>query len=81
MYMPVKLLKKDMTGILFLLDLIYYFISGQSFQSRTVILRNMSSDTSYKFETLAVSKLKDYVMQVEMNRPEKRNAMNMEFYR
>ncbi|XP_033637870.1 delta(3,5)-Delta(2,4)-dienoyl-CoA isomerase, mitochondrial-like [Asterias rubens] len=41
----------------------------------------MSSDTSYKFETLAVTKLKEYVIQVELNRPEKRNAMNMQFYR
>ncbi|XP_038074273.1 delta(3,5)-Delta(2,4)-dienoyl-CoA isomerase, mitochondrial-like isoform X2 [Patiria miniata] len=43
----------------------------------------MSSDSplNYNYETLAVTQPKDYVKQVEMNRPEKRNAMNQTFYR
>lgn len=39
--------------------------------------RNMS----YKFETLAVSTPADHVFHVEMNRPEKLNAMNVAFWK
>ncbi|KAL9951007.1 hypothetical protein ACROYT_G043593 [Oculina patagonica] len=41
----------------------------------------MNSTSSYTFETLAVSKPQDHVVQVELNRPEKRNAMNKTFWR
>ncbi|XP_022107021.1 delta(3,5)-Delta(2,4)-dienoyl-CoA isomerase, mitochondrial-like isoform X2 [Acanthaster planci] len=43
----------------------------------------MSSDApfNYSYETLAVSQPRDYVKQVEINRPEIRNAMNQTFYR
>jgi len=41
----------------------------------------MSSTAAYTFETLAVSKPEEHVIQVELNRPEKRNAMNQTFWR
>ncbi|KAJ7357768.1 Putative enoyl CoA hydratase [Desmophyllum pertusum] len=41
----------------------------------------MNSTGSYTFETLAVSKPQEHVVQVELNRPEKRNAMNKTFWR
>lgn len=41
------------------------------------------SDTveQYKFETLNVTRPKEFVVQVEMNRPKKLNAMNRAFWR
>lgn len=44
-------------------------------------LVRMNSTQSYTFETLAVSKPKEHVIQVELNRPDKRNAMNRTFWR
>lgn len=41
----------------------------------------MYSTGSYSFETLAVSKPHEHVIHVELNRPEKRNAMNKAFWR
>ena len=41
----------------------------------------MNSSEPYTFETLAVSKPQEHVVQVELNRPEKRNAMNKTFWR
>ena len=41
----------------------------------------MNSSEPYTFETLAVSKPQENVVQVELNRPEKRNAMNKTFWR
>jgi len=41
----------------------------------------MNSTGSYSFETLAVSKPHEHVIHVELNRPEKRNAMNKAFWR
>ena len=41
----------------------------------------MNSTSSYTFETLAVSKPQEHVVQVELNRPDKRNAMNKAFWR
>lgn len=41
----------------------------------------MFNSDSYKFETLAVTQPEKYVYQVELNRPEKRNAMNQAFWR
>ena len=44
-----------------------------------------TSDTpnmeNYNFETLKVTRPKDFVLHVELNRPEKRNAMNTAFWR
>eukprot|EP00058_Branchiostoma_floridae_P019058 XP_002604547.1 hypothetical protein BRAFLDRAFT_58778 [Branchiostoma floridae] len=37
--------------------------------------------SGYQFESLAVTRPRDHVMQVELNRPEKRNAMNRAFWR
>lgn len=41
----------------------------------------MNSTNAYTFETLAVTRPQDHVIQVELNRPEKRNAMNQAFWR
>merc|ERR1712178_20518 len=43
----------------------------------------MSSDAtaSYDYETLAVTRPKEFVVQVELNRPEKRNAQTLKLYR
>jgi len=41
----------------------------------------MSSLADYKYETLNVSSPNEYVYQVEINRPEKLNAMNRAFWR
>lgn len=41
----------------------------------------MSALPGYHFETLSVSKPSDNVLQVEMNRPKKRNAMNQQFFK
>ncbi|CAH1792162.1 unnamed protein product [Owenia fusiformis] len=49
--------------------------------SALIHTRSMSSDADYKFETLKVTKPKEWVLQVELNRPEKRNAMNRAFWR
>jgi len=40
----------------------------------------MASST-YEFETLNVTEPSEFVYYVEINRPEKRNAMNMTFWR
>jgi len=37
--------------------------------------------SAYKFETLSVTEPSEFVYHVEISRPEKRNAMNMTFYR
>lgn len=47
-------------------------------------LRNMSSEAglaAYNYETLNVTTPRDHVFHVELNRPEKRNAMNKAFWR
>lgn len=47
-------------------------------------LRNMSSEpglSSYSYETLKVTTPADHIFHVEINRPEKRNAMNKAFWR
>ena len=44
--------------------------------------RNCTSDAqNYSFKALQVTRPRDYVVQVELNRPEKRNAMNTDFWR
>ncbi|KAL3204903.1 hypothetical protein MRX96_041044 [Rhipicephalus microplus] len=47
-----------------------------SFGSR----RTMSDSGNYSYETLLVSKPSEHVFQVEMNRPDKLNAMNAAFW-
>ncbi|KAM5146208.1 delta(3,5)-Delta(2,4)-dienoyl-CoA isomerase, mitochondrial isoform 1-T1 [Mantella aurantiaca] len=47
-------------------------------------LKNMSSEAglaSYNYETLKVTAPRDHIFHVELNRPEKRNAMNKVFWR
>ena len=44
-------------------------------------LRRTMSLSTYKFETLNVTEPSEFVYHVEINRPEKRNAMNMTFWR
>ena len=48
---------------------------------KLTLLRAMSSPATYQFETLKVTRPKDFVVHVELNRPEKRNAMNQAFWR
>ncbi|XP_067831172.1 delta(3,5)-Delta(2,4)-dienoyl-CoA isomerase, mitochondrial isoform X2 [Heptranchias perlo] len=56
------------------------------FQSLQIGMRAMSAEAqdmvpSYSFETLRVSQARDSVLHVELNRPEKRNAMNKTLWR
>ena len=48
-----------------------------------LVTRTMSSSTPavYNFETLNVTRPKEFVVQVEVNRPDKRNAQNSTFYK
>ncbi|XP_048732727.1 delta(3,5)-Delta(2,4)-dienoyl-CoA isomerase, mitochondrial-like [Ostrea edulis] len=55
------------------------FVSGQS-QVLTSTARNMSTE-EYKFDTLSVTRPREFVVQVEINRPKKMNAMNQAFWR
>ena len=43
--------------------------------------RTMSTNDRYKFDTLVVSEPTQNVLQVELNRPDKRNAMNQTLIR
>ena len=45
------------------------------------ISSQICSTATMKYETLNVLRPKEFVVQVEMNRPEKRNAMNTHFWR
>ena len=56
-------------------------ITKQLSRKRTVLISRMLSTQEYKFETLEVTKPRDHVFQVNINRPEKRNAMNQTFWR
>ncbi|ESO94289.1 hypothetical protein LOTGIDRAFT_232526 [Lottia gigantea] len=40
-----------------------------------------TATSTYNFETLKVTQPREFVLQVEINRPEKRNAMNQAFWR
>lgn len=53
---------------------------GANTAVRLVCSRTMAT-SEYKFETLAVHKPKEYVYNVEINRPDKVNAMNRTFWR
>jgi len=44
-------------------------------------LKRTMALSAYKFETLAVTEPSQFVYHVEINRPEKRNAMNKTFWR
>ena len=48
--------------------------------ARSDFVSRMLSTQEYKFETLEVTKPRDYVFQVNINRPKKRNAMNQTFW-
>ena len=63
------------------LTLIFALASSHHYTASTT-MRQMSSDASaYQFETLKVTSPQDNILHVELNRPEKRNAMNMVFFR
>ena len=61
------------------------YLSKMIFSVRRVplVTRTMSSSTPavYNFETLNVTRPKEFVVQVEVNRPDKRNAQNSTFYK
>ena len=56
------------------------FLASRS-SALNLLNSRMNSSEPYTFETLAVSKPQEHVVQVELNRPEKRNAMNKTFWR
>ncbi|XP_071490561.1 delta(3,5)-Delta(2,4)-dienoyl-CoA isomerase, mitochondrial-like [Diadema antillarum] len=58
------------------------FLAG-GFAATRSLVRNMSAAamSKYNFETLVVTAPEEFVYKVEMNRPEKRNAMNKAFWR
>ncbi|XP_059496889.1 delta(3,5)-Delta(2,4)-dienoyl-CoA isomerase, mitochondrial isoform X2 [Stegostoma tigrinum] len=59
-----------------------FSISRGLFQTLQLRIRAMSTAMpSYNFETLHVSQARDSVLHVELNRPEKRNAMNNVLWR
>ena len=41
----------------------------------------MATEGALKFETLEVTRPSEWVVQVQLNRPDKSNAMNMAFFR
>ena len=47
---------------------------------RSMSSEKMSSSQDYIYETLTVTRPSDYVYQVELNRPDKRNAINMDMW-
>ncbi|XP_064623837.1 delta(3,5)-Delta(2,4)-dienoyl-CoA isomerase, mitochondrial-like [Lineus longissimus] len=58
-----------------------FLLSNHSKNPARLVLRAMSSGTSCEYETLKVTTPLENVVQVEINRPEKRNAMNRAFWR
>ena len=50
-------------------------------QTKLKFAAAMATESLPKYETLLLSRPKDYVIQVELNRPDKRNAMNKSFWR
>ncbi|BFZ06824.1 hypothetical protein BsWGS_09864 [Bradybaena similaris] len=46
----------------------------------TLLARGMSATTEYTFTTLKVTSPSEFIKQVELNRPDKRNAMNASFW-
>ena len=41
----------------------------------------MATEGSWQFETLEVTRPSEWVVRVQLNRPDKSNAMNMAFFR
>lgn len=59
-----------------------FFAKASPFKELTVsAARGMATLSQYKYETLRVSSPKEFVYHVEINRPEKRNAMNLPFWK
>lgn len=53
-----------------------------NFSEKISLVKMMcTSGQTYNFGTLKVMKPREYVVQVEINRPEKRNAQNLTFYK
>ena len=50
-------------------------------QTKLQLTAAMATESLPKYETLLLSRPKDNVIQVELNRPDKRNAMNKSFWR
>ena len=48
---------------------------------KSVLGNERMSVSKYEYETLAVSQPREWVTEVKLNRPEKRNAMNKAFWR
>jgi hypothetical protein len=61
------------------LMILLWYKTGQS-QILMNKARNMSTE-EYKFDTLSVTRPREFVVQVELNRPKKLNAMNQAFWR
>ena len=59
-----------------------YYVSDfvEVLQANSIMKRNCTSEAS-QFKTLSVTRPSEYVVQVELNRPEKLNAMNTDFWR
>ncbi|KAK6183549.1 hypothetical protein SNE40_011008 [Patella caerulea] len=55
-------------------------IKGLSSPIMSNITKRLCSSSTYNFETLKVTKPRENVIQVELNRPQKRNAMNKAFW-
>ncbi|XP_078517313.1 delta(3,5)-Delta(2,4)-dienoyl-CoA isomerase, mitochondrial-like isoform X1 [Lissotriton helveticus] len=57
------------------------FSKAFSLSFRMMSSQQEKADVSYTYETLKVTQARDKVLHVELNRPEKRNAMNQAFWR
>lgn len=62
-------------------NIIIKFILMSNFVFSGFTLKRTMAMSAYKFETLIVTEPSEFVYHVEINRPEKRNAMNMTFWR
>uniref|UniRef100_A0A2C9JJ34 Delta(3,5)-Delta(2,4)-dienoyl-CoA isomerase, mitochondrial n=1 Tax=Biomphalaria glabrata TaxID=6526 RepID=A0A2C9JJ34_BIOGL len=60
-------------------------IEGQAQRSLNKVIsiqaKAMTSTTGYEFETLKITSPKQFIKNVELNRPDKRNAMNTTFWK
>ncbi len=66
--------------VLFIHDYQTAIARGSSVSVASTASRGMASD-AYKFETLKVTAPDENILHVELNRPEKRNAMNSVYFR
>ncbi|BFZ06823.1 hypothetical protein BsWGS_09863 [Bradybaena similaris] len=55
-------------------------LSDSGLHKVTLLARGMSATTEYTFTTLKVTSPSEFIKQVELNRPDKRNAMNASFW-